>query len=726
MPGLAGLNPRASDSNRKDPGPFGPRIWNLSPVCLLIHPELGCANITHLPGQETDLESGRQPLNLENKFGLRPFHRLRQAPRVLLVGSGFMGVACLAALSAPTEQSVASAIALAVNHRALAAPRTLPAGFSALLSGTPQTFSAKDEKPATLDETLSQAETAFKEGRLEQAIEKCRQAIELDPKSAHAYYFLGVIELERGAQEEAKQALLQSLKLDPSHIATRVDLGKLYLLSQEWRAATREFQAAIKLGDATGSGRFGLALALLGETRYTEALPQLVAAVEADPKDVERLFTLIATELQLKQAGNARKNLAQIEKLSPLDPWVFYRLGKLLADHGMASEAEAKFERATALLAESKDSPHPSGLKLSDVYLRVARLHYDHHDYQGALQYLDKIEPGSLEPKLQAEALHLEGASYFVFGEVDKAREKLKQAAETNPAAPDYFVHWAWAELLSGDSKAATTAAAIGRSKWPQHPQVQQLAGILERESMPERAGIPFSADWHLKGEGLVCCPCTVPCPCRSNAPPTHGHCENTGAYRITAGRYGNISLDGFTFAAVDASMGEENIPSTLYVNPSATDEQLIALERIFQSFNPLRPFLFLNVKRAEISLVDSQEEKTYEVQIPGVLQIKIRRQLDSQGEALLRTAALDYFSNTIEYAQNLTYKVWNPDGSIRWNFSGRQANFRTVDLDSRDYRDQTMLIQYSDGSGFFNPRQLELIKNLKLPTLRSYPKPAK
>ncbi len=242
---------------------------------------------------------------------------------------------------------------------------------------------------------------------------------------------------------------------------------------------------------------------------------------------------------------------------------------------------------------------------------------------------------------------------------------------------------------------------------------------------MPERARVPFSADWHLKGEGLVCCPCTVPCPCRSNARPTYGHCENTGVYRISEGHYGSIPLDGFTFAAVDASMGAESIPSTLYVDTSATDDQLIALERIFQTFNPLTPFLFLNVERAKVSLVNSQEEKTYEVDIPGVLHIKIRRQLDSQGEPLLRTAAVDYFSNTIEYAQNLTYKAWNPDGSIRWDFSGRQANFRTVDLDSRDYRDQTMLIQHADGAGYFNERQLELIKSLKLPTLRSYPKPA-
>jgi Txe/YoeB family toxin of Txe-Axe toxin-antitoxin module len=171
--------------------------------------------------------------------------------------------------------------------------------------------------------------------------------------------------------------------------------------------------------------------------------------------------------------------------------------------------------------------------------------------------------------------------------------------------------------------------------------------------------------------------------------------------------------------------MGAENVPSTLYVDASATDEQLIALERIYQSFKPLQPFVLLSVKRVPLALV-SPDEKTYEVNVPGLLKIEIRRQLDAKGNPQMETAALDYFSNRLEYAHNLVYKVWNPEGDLRWDYSGRQANFRTIDLDSRDYREQRMLIQYADGSGYFTKKQLELIKSQKLPTLPSYPKPAK
>jgi hypothetical protein len=65
---------------------------------------------------------------------------------------------------------------------------------------------------------------------------------------------------------------------------------------------------------------------------------------------------------------------------------------------------------------------------------------------------------------------------------------------------------------------------------------------------------------------------------------------------------------------------------------------------------------------------------------------------------------------------------VWGPDRSLRWDYSGRQANYRIIDVDARDYREGRMLSQFRDGAGFFNKKQLELIKSLKLPTLPSYP----
>jgi Flp pilus assembly protein TadD len=626
----------------------------------------------------------------------------------------------------PAEHAVHGSQTIELEPPLQASDTQLSAWCSSRPLSAFQTSASRKTSEASVEESLDKAQKDIGADRFDEALSICQKVLTLDPKSARAYYLVGIIQVQLGATDVAKKAFIESVKIDPARIGTHIYLGKLYLLSKDWDTAKPEFQEALKLGDETGSAEYGLALAELGKSRISEALPHLLAAVEADPKDQERLFTLIGTELRLKQTDSARKHLTELEELYPHDAYLFFRLGKLLKEQHMPLEAEARFNRAVGLLGEPQVDPAPPEVKPTDVYLELARLRYDHHDYPGTFQYLDKVDAGTVEPNVQAELLHLRGAALLSVGKFQDAQDDLRQATELNPGVPDYYVHWAWAELLAGKFDAAKCAATFAKNKWPGLPNIEMLEAILERERMPERARIPFKTDWHLKGEGLVCCPCTTPCPCRSNAPPTEGHCENTGVMRITEGRYGNISLNGLTFAAIHGSMGEASAPSSVYVNSSASDEQLIALERIFQTFNPLRPFLFPSVKRTNLQLVHSLEDKTYEVAIPQVLEIKIQRQLDGASHPLLQTAAIDYFSNTLEYARNLTYKVYDADGGLRWDYSNRQANYRTIDLDSRDYWEGKMLIQYVDGSGFFNEEQLELIKGQKLPTLQKYPSPAK
>ena len=153
--------------------------------------------------------------------------------------------------------------------------------------------------------------------------------------------------------------------------------------------------------------------------------------------------------------------------------------------------------------------------------------------------------------------------------------------------------------------------------------------------------------------------------------------------------------------------MGPQNLPSALYVQAATDEEQIVALEKLYQRFVPIRPMVFSSVQRVELTLHFANE--LYVATIPGVLQMKIRRTF------LFRTAAQDYFANSIEYARNLLYRMNDPQNGLKWEYSGRQANFRTYELDASDYTSGKMLIQFADGSGRFNEKQLAVIKALNL-----------
>ena len=371
--------------------------------------------------------------------------------------------------------------------------------------------------------------------------------------------------------------------------------------------------------------------------------------------------------------------------------------------------------------ADPQSAPPPAE---AAFHLDRAVVGFKHKDYWEALRELRQIPLASVSPKSRADILRFEGKLLLAMAEPTQALAKIKEAAQQAPGNTSDLIQQAWAELLSGDLNNARNSIRTARHQSPNNPELRTIAALIEREAVFPRPEVPMFQDWHLKGQGLECCPCKVPCPCRSNAPPTQGHCETAAAFRIDQGHYGEVRLDGFVYVTLNGVMDRLGSSVTLFVDRSASDAQVVALERIYQAFNPLQPFVFLVVERAPISFMHLRERPTYEVEIPGRIHLKVQRQLDAQGRPLMRTAAIDYFSNIIEYAENLADEVWDEDGRLRWDFSHRQANLRFIDLKARDYQSGMMLDQFADRSGFFNSKHLELIRALNLPMLSSYPGP--
>ena len=86
---------------------------------------------------------------------------------------------------------------------------------------------------------------------------------------------------------------------------------------------------------------------------------------------------------------------------------------------------------------------------------------------------------------------------------------------------------------------------------------------------------------WALEADFIQACSCDYGCPCEFSAPPTRGFCEGTGAWRVTRGHFGNVSLDGITvgFAAHwPKAIHEGNGTLAIFIDERATAEQRQAL----------------------------------------------------------------------------------------------------------------------------------------------------
>ena len=94
--------------------------------------------------------------------------------------------------------------------------------------------------------------------------------------------------------------------------------------------------------------------------------------------------------------------------------------------------------------------------------------------------------------------------------------------------------------------------------------------------------------DWHIKGELILNCNCTVFCPCvvsLGKHPPTEGHCQAWAGVRIDDGAHDGESLSGLNVALlldIPGLMARGNWKAAAYIDEQASDAAHDALVRIF------------------------------------------------------------------------------------------------------------------------------------------------
>lgn len=89
---------------------------------------------------------------------------------------------------------------------------------------------------------------------------------------------------------------------------------------------------------------------------------------------------------------------------------------------------------------------------------------------------------------------------------------------------------------------------------------------------------------WSLEADYLQACNCDYGCPCEFQARPTQGFCDGMGAWKISRGRFGELSLDGLALGFVahwPGALHEGNGTLAVFIEEKADAKQRDALMRI-------------------------------------------------------------------------------------------------------------------------------------------------
>ena len=91
---------------------------------------------------------------------------------------------------------------------------------------------------------------------------------------------------------------------------------------------------------------------------------------------------------------------------------------------------------------------------------------------------------------------------------------------------------------------------------------------------------------WRMKGQVLISCNCDYGCPCNVNALPTQGKCEGGWTWRIEAGAYGDVALDGLClslYANWPKAIHEGDGVAVCLIDDKATEPQRAALRTLVE-----------------------------------------------------------------------------------------------------------------------------------------------
>ncbi len=151
---------------------------------------------------------------------------------------------------------------------------------------------------AALDEAIKRNNFGgqlLKDGRLAEALNEFRRAVELDPSYAAAYRNLAYVYDRLSRTEEAVAAYRKGIDLDPKDVVARNNLGVLYDKSGKQEEAIAEFEKALRIDPANATVLKNLEHAKNNQTvlrERSDRIAQARKAVDARPNDSRAAFEL--------------------------------------------------------------------------------------------------------------------------------------------------------------------------------------------------------------------------------------------------------------------------------------------------------------------------------------------------------------------------------------------------------------------------------------------------
>jgi tetratricopeptide (TPR) repeat protein len=274
-----------------------------------------------------------------------------------------------------------------------------------------------------------------KEGKLDEAIEHYKTALNWKPAYPEVHFFLGNALDQQGKLDEAIAEYKQALWSRPMQEQTHIFLGAALAKKQQLQEAAVHYRAALQMNPESAVAHNNLARLLQTQGMLDEAIEHYSAALAFDPALAQAHNNLGVLMLMRGKTAEGARELQEALRLNPADPETEYNLAVALNQQRDWSHAADLLAKTVQKRPNDANAHYQIALALSHLQkTREAMSHYAsalliQPDFADALDGLAWILVTNSDPALRngKEALPMSEKACELTGRRDP--EKLKTLA---------------------------------------------------------------------------------------------------------------------------------------------------------------------------------------------------------------------------------------------------------------------------------------------------------
>ncbi len=173
----------------------------------------------------------------------------------------------------------------------------------------------KTTRRASIEELLRKGAAFYDEGKIDDAIDAFKEALEIDPEESEAHYYLGNAYADKEMFDEAIAMYKNAVEYNPEFVDAYLNLSMLYLDMDLIDEAISLCKHAVSTNPNDAFLCFHLGEAYAMNLQYKEAIEEYKKAMSINPMDPETQYRLAESYYEVKQFDLALEHATQAEEL---------------------------------------------------------------------------------------------------------------------------------------------------------------------------------------------------------------------------------------------------------------------------------------------------------------------------------------------------------------------------------------------------------------------------